>query len=258
MSNHNEPRRADPLEPHARDGIPSRRAVVGAAAWAAPAIALMVASPAAAASVPTCHLGDELYPWDEFYIVTDLAPYIVVHIGSVCVGWQEVEWSVSPANVATFADGSSVRRKLQPFNWYPVSALLSPVDGGMCTVTALSTKTGEVRTVAVEVTPAHAGAIAFSRPEYLVTSRDHFVIPGGQVSGIVSTHPGQRLPDKLHWYSTSRFDVVTPWEVPVDPVDGSFTIENPDVEWAGTLFAWAPGFGTASTKFTVAPPIGLP
>ncbi|MEY9951441.1 hypothetical protein [Leifsonia sp. EB34] len=260
MSSHDrESREGATGEPRAYAGA-SRRSVVHAAVWGAPAIALSASSPAAAASMPD----EPAAGWA--WIDATASPRIIVGTAGFTHWIRNFQLSVSPPHVATWVGGNSSVEPTVGGGGFEVGHVLSPVEGGTCTITARAVSYGEyggttvyaTATSTVYVEPANAGTIELFEPDYSNVAKSNRADGFAELSGTLALNEGAEFPEFVSWdaLEPNAADPIREGRrTLVDPDTGAFTIILPADGfpsmypfWAGNRIAvWARGFGSAQS-----------
>ncbi|WP_426624692.1 hypothetical protein ACPPVW_00915 [Leifsonia sp. McL0607] len=241
----NESKSTDPIADEAttQDKMLRRRTVVGAAAWAAPVIAMSVASPAHAASGPVVTLTLDA---PATAVVGMLAPdvvYATVLADDSPSAGVMVTFTVANASLGGFgADGEQTVTEATNDAGvaYPPAMLLKAE--GEVEVTA----TASGRTAVAFITGQAAnGTMAFKQSEVNAGAASTFAL-----SGVLTRTSGTGYPAEVSIAYPDGFS--GPVTVPVDQATGEFLVAGVSAGTLdGSITASAPGFGTASVAITL-------
>lgn len=228
-------------EPTGADLPPiARRTVIGAAAWAVPAITLSVAAPATAASAgstialtaPSTAFTDE-----------DISSSVIATVRSangVPLSGESVVFTVDPTSVGAFPNGANTFTAVTDATGAARTVGLSLLSNGTLTVSAMNS--GHSDTVSITVAPSD-GTIAMTYPNLTVRGGSTFDVPGV----VTATHGVVPSAVQLN-YSAG---ITGPASASVNAQTGAFTIPGVTAPDAGadaaTITASASNFGTSAT-----------
>lgn len=230
--------------PAAGDGRVGRRVVLGAAALAAPAVALSVATPARAASAAstlTVTAPAAAAPGD---VLSSTVFATVLSRGGFPVAGEQVVFTVSPGTVGSFPGNALTFTGVTDATGRAFATGLSAKAAGTLTVTA--TNSGHTATARTTVT-APTGTIAFTPPT--------LTFGAGTVSAVngqLTRTGGSGYPTTVDLTYSGGY--TGPATAAVNPTTGAFTVPGvtaPAAAAAGQgISASAPGFGTGNATFT--------
>ncbi|WP_426625209.1 hypothetical protein ACPPVW_03790 [Leifsonia sp. McL0607] len=223
-----------------------RRTIVGAAAWAAPAIALSVGSPAYAASVRDVTLSLVAPSTAKVGTLSPDAVYATVRADGKPGAGVAVTFTVVNAalggfgaddeqSVTVVTDGAGIAR--------PPAMLLKVAK--LVQITATAAGRAASAYIAVSQVVVTAGTMAFKPSTVNVAAASTFAL-----AGALTRTAGSGYPPTVSLVYPAGY--AGPATVPVDQATGEFLV--PGVKAGtidGTITANAPGFGTATVAITV-------
>lgn len=222
-----------------------RSTVVGAAAWAAPAIAASIASPAYAASQEVT-LSLDVPATAELGMLAPEAVYATVLVNGSPAAGVTVTFTVIDPSLAGFGadgaesvvtavtDGAGIARP-------PVMLLKAP---GSVAVSAAASGRSTSAFITVSEVPA-SGTIAFKQAAVNVAAASTFALAGALTRTAGAGYPAQVTIAYPAGYSG-------PATVPVDQATGEFVVPNVTAGAAdASISASAPKFGTATVAITL-------
>ncbi len=221
-----------------------RRTIIGAAVWAAPAVAATVATPAYAVSMRDMTLSLVAPSTAEVGTLGPDAVYATVLIGGEPAAGKNVTFVVADAALAGFGasaeqsvtvvtDGAGIAR--------PPAMVVKA--GGSVEFSATTNGRTEVAVIVATVVTSK-GTIAFTQPTLSVAARSVFALAGTLTRTSGSGYPAEVSIEYSAGYSG-------PASASVDPATGEFVISGVVAGTAtGSIVASAVGYGTATAAVT--------
>ncbi|WP_426625064.1 hypothetical protein ACPPVW_02980 [Leifsonia sp. McL0607] len=223
-----------------------RRTIIGAAAWAAPAVAAAVASPAYAASTRKVTLSLVAPSTGRVGTLAPDAVYATVLADGVLAEGVTVTFSVANAALAGFgADGDQSVMVVSDAagRAYPPAMLLRAQ--GLVQITATANGSTAMAYIAVSAVVVTAGTIAFKQSAVNVAAASTFALPGA-----LTRTAGTGYPAAVSLVYPVGFS--GPATVPVNQATGEFIVSGVTAGTvAGSIGASATGFGSTTVAITL-------
>jgi hypothetical protein len=228
----------------APDNTLRRRTIIGAAVWAAPAVAATVATPAYAVSMGDMTLSLIAPGTAEVGTLGSDAVYATVLIGGEPAAGTAVTFVVADAalggfgagaerSVTVVTDGAGIAR--------PPAMVLKAA--GSVELSATTNGRTEVAVIVASVVTSR-GSIAFTQPTLSVAARSVFALAGKLTRTSGAGYPAEVSIEYSSGYSG-------PASAPVDPATGEFVISGVVAGAAsGSITASAVGYGAATAAIT--------